>query len=341
MIIVLGESVAALVLTAAQTEWTRDFVGTSIAGFLLLVLLWLLTFSYGFSSAPGVRPGSMPPRFGLPLHLASTLGILLIGVGLGEAVVVLEPLHGLMLWVHRRRGRAPLRRLARRRSPRPRAVRSGSGAARCRPSRSRSCWVSSAPSGRSATAAAPGLAAHPAGALAVPLRAAVRRPAGPATAPRPAATDVSEDGRVLTDDDIARMEPDERRDLIAQTGPAAVRRRRRPRPAPDAPTAPDRARRHGRGPARPLDRLPGGVPARRAQGPRLGAALGRLRRHRAAAARAHVLAERRSAGRSGSSWRSRRASSCCATRGSTCSPPRPASCGRRSWPRSSSRSRWR
>ena len=99
VIIVLGESVAALVLTAAQTQWTRDFVGTSIAGFLLLVLLWLLTFSYGFSSAPGVRPGSMPPRFGLPLHLASTLGILLIGVGLGEAVVVLEPLQGLMLWV--------------------------------------------------------------------------------------------------------------------------------------------------------------------------------------------------------------------------------------------------
>jgi low temperature requirement protein LtrA len=99
VIIVLGESVAALVLTAAQTPWTRDFVGTSIAGFLLLVLLWLLTFSYGFASAPGVRPGSIPPRFGLPLHLASTLGILLIGVGLGESVEVLEPLHGLMLWV--------------------------------------------------------------------------------------------------------------------------------------------------------------------------------------------------------------------------------------------------
>jgi low temperature requirement protein LtrA len=99
VIIVLGESVAALVLTAAQTAWTRDFIGTSVAGFLLLVLLWLLTFSYGFSSAPGVRPGSMPPRFGLPLHLASTLGILMIGVGLGAAVTELEPLTGLMLWV--------------------------------------------------------------------------------------------------------------------------------------------------------------------------------------------------------------------------------------------------
>jgi low temperature requirement protein LtrA len=99
VIIVLGESVAALVLTAAQTQWTRDFIGTSLAGFLLLVMLWLLTFSYGFASAPGVRAGSMPPRFELPLHLAATLGILLIGVGLGEAVATLEPLHGLMLWV--------------------------------------------------------------------------------------------------------------------------------------------------------------------------------------------------------------------------------------------------
>jgi low temperature requirement protein LtrA len=99
VIIVLGESVAALVLTAAQTPWTRDFIGTSIAGFLLLVLLWLLTFSYGFAAAPGVRLGEMPPRLGLPLHLASTLGILLIGVGLGEAVVATEPLRGLMLWV--------------------------------------------------------------------------------------------------------------------------------------------------------------------------------------------------------------------------------------------------
>ncbi len=99
VIIVLGESVAALVLSAAQTPWTRNFVGTSIAGFLLLVLLWLLTFSYGFSSAPGVRPGALAPRFGLPLHLASTLGILLIGVGLGVSVEVLEPLQGLLLWV--------------------------------------------------------------------------------------------------------------------------------------------------------------------------------------------------------------------------------------------------
>jgi low temperature requirement protein LtrA len=98
VIIVLGESVAALVLTAARTGWSRDFVSLCVASFVLLVLLWLLTFSYGFSSAPGVHLGEMPPRFGLPLHLASTLGILLLAVGLGEMAAQPEHLHGLLLW---------------------------------------------------------------------------------------------------------------------------------------------------------------------------------------------------------------------------------------------------
>jgi low temperature requirement protein LtrA len=96
VIIVLGEAVAALVLTAAQTPWTRHFVSTSVAAFVLLVGLWLLTFAYGFASAPDVRLGSLPPRFGLPLHLVSTLGILLIGVGLGEAAIAPEPLPALL-----------------------------------------------------------------------------------------------------------------------------------------------------------------------------------------------------------------------------------------------------
>jgi low temperature requirement protein LtrA len=98
VIIVLGESVAALVLTAARTPWTRDFVSLCVASFALLVLLWLLTFSYGFASAPGVHLGELPPRFGLPLHLASTLGILLLAVGLAEAAADPEHLHGLLLW---------------------------------------------------------------------------------------------------------------------------------------------------------------------------------------------------------------------------------------------------
>lgn len=39
VIIVLGESVAALVMNAARSEWDREFVSTSLASFVLLVLL--------------------------------------------------------------------------------------------------------------------------------------------------------------------------------------------------------------------------------------------------------------------------------------------------------------
>lgn len=98
VIIVLGESVAALVVTAARSEWDREFVSTGLASFALLVLLWLLTFAYGFASAPGVRLGELAPRFGLPLHLVSTTGILLIGVGIVEATGSGENLHGVLLW---------------------------------------------------------------------------------------------------------------------------------------------------------------------------------------------------------------------------------------------------
>jgi low temperature requirement protein LtrA len=99
VIIVLGESVAALVLTAARAQWDREFVSTALASFALLVLLWLLTFAYGFSSAPGVRLGELAPRIGLPLHLMSTTGILLIGVGIVEAADTGENLQGVILWV--------------------------------------------------------------------------------------------------------------------------------------------------------------------------------------------------------------------------------------------------
>jgi low temperature requirement protein LtrA len=99
VIIVLGESVAALVLVAARSDWTREFVSTALASFVILVLLWLLTFSYGFASAPGVRLGDLAPSVGLPIHLLSTTGILLIGVGLGEAAATGERLHGLIVWL--------------------------------------------------------------------------------------------------------------------------------------------------------------------------------------------------------------------------------------------------
>ena len=98
VIIVLGESVAALVLVAARSQWTREFVWTALAAFAVLVLLWLLIFSYGFASAPGVRLGDLAPRLGLPIHLMSTTGILLLGVGLGEAATG-ERLHTAVVWV--------------------------------------------------------------------------------------------------------------------------------------------------------------------------------------------------------------------------------------------------
>jgi low temperature requirement protein LtrA len=100
VIIVLGESVAALVLIAARSVWTREFVSTALAAFVVLVLLWLLTFSYGFASAPGVRLGDLAPRLGLPIHLMSTTGILLVGVGLGEAGAAGgERLHAPIVWL--------------------------------------------------------------------------------------------------------------------------------------------------------------------------------------------------------------------------------------------------
>src|SRR5262245_19477628 len=99
VIIVLGESVAALGLVAARSEWTRDFVATALGAFFVLVLLWLLTFSYGFASAPGVRLGDLAPRLGLPIHLMSTTGILLVGVGLGEAGAAEERLPAAIVWI--------------------------------------------------------------------------------------------------------------------------------------------------------------------------------------------------------------------------------------------------
>lgn len=100
VIIVLGEAVSALVLTAARTDWSRPFVGVAVAGFALLVGLWWLTFSYGFSGAPHAELGELPPRVGLPMHLLTTIGIVALAAGIGEMAA--EPdhaLHGVLRWV--------------------------------------------------------------------------------------------------------------------------------------------------------------------------------------------------------------------------------------------------
>jgi len=84
IIIVLGEAVSQLVLAAATTNWHREgFEATVIVAFLTLVGLWWLTFSYGFTAAPHTRLAMLPPRFGLPLHLLTTAGIVCLASGLG------------------------------------------------------------------------------------------------------------------------------------------------------------------------------------------------------------------------------------------------------------------
>ncbi len=84
VIIVLGEAVSQLVLSAATTDWDNEgFEVTVVVAFLILVGLWWLTFSYGFTAAPHTRLATLPPRFGLPLHLLTTVGIVCLAAGLG------------------------------------------------------------------------------------------------------------------------------------------------------------------------------------------------------------------------------------------------------------------
>jgi low temperature requirement protein LtrA len=85
-IIVLGEAVSQLVLVAARSPWTSEFRLDAIAAFLVLAGLWWLTFSYGFFGTRHVRLAELPPRFGLPLHLLMTIGIVAVAAGFGTIV---------------------------------------------------------------------------------------------------------------------------------------------------------------------------------------------------------------------------------------------------------------
>jgi low temperature requirement protein LtrA len=100
MIIVLGEIVSQLVLTASGMAWDRRFVATILPAFFALVWLWWLTFSYGFAGAPNARLALMEPRLGLPMHLLSTAGVVAMAAGFGEAAAhPHEPLAEAMRWI--------------------------------------------------------------------------------------------------------------------------------------------------------------------------------------------------------------------------------------------------
>lgn len=100
VIIVLGEAVSQLVLVGATEVWTRALVGIAVAGFALLVGLWGLTFSYGFVGGPHTRMATLQPRFGLPLHFLTTIGVIALAAGMGEqASHPHEPLTTLLRWV--------------------------------------------------------------------------------------------------------------------------------------------------------------------------------------------------------------------------------------------------
>lgn len=100
VIIVLGEAVSQLVLVGATQEWTRTLVGVAVAAFALLVGLWGLTFSYGFVGGPNSRMAVLQPRFGLPLHFLTTIGIIALAAGMGElAAHPHSPLPTVLCWV--------------------------------------------------------------------------------------------------------------------------------------------------------------------------------------------------------------------------------------------------
>ncbi len=85
LIIVLGETVVQVVHVAAETvPWNRDFLGVAVASFLLLLGLWRHAFVHGFTGAPETSLADLPPKLGLPMHLAATTGLVALAAGIAE-----------------------------------------------------------------------------------------------------------------------------------------------------------------------------------------------------------------------------------------------------------------
>jgi low temperature requirement protein LtrA len=87
VIIVLGEIVVQIVGAASRTDWGSHLMVTVGASFALIVCLWWLMFTSGTSEAAHTRMATLAPRVALPLHLLSTMGIVMLAAGLGAAAV--------------------------------------------------------------------------------------------------------------------------------------------------------------------------------------------------------------------------------------------------------------
>jgi low temperature requirement protein LtrA len=81
VIIVLGESVAQVVDSAAEADWDVPLAITALGGFGLLVCLWWLILQNGLGALPDL--GHMEARLAMPSHYAITAGITAMSAGLG------------------------------------------------------------------------------------------------------------------------------------------------------------------------------------------------------------------------------------------------------------------
>jgi low temperature requirement protein LtrA len=85
IIILLGETVVAIVSGLSETGWSGATLATAVAGFLLAILIWWLYFSFLEQAR-----GEMELRSGQPyiyIHLPLIIGIGGIGVGIQKSIL--------------------------------------------------------------------------------------------------------------------------------------------------------------------------------------------------------------------------------------------------------------
>lgn len=100
VIIVLGEAVMQVVVSASGRSWDLQLGLAALPGFALIVALWWLNFQYGLTTVPGTAERGLKAYIALPAHFAMTAGITATAAGLG--VVATEPaehLHAGTGWV--------------------------------------------------------------------------------------------------------------------------------------------------------------------------------------------------------------------------------------------------